>query len=330
MKKKKLIIDLDNVICDSDSVVRALIKKHLHISARRQDIVSFDYWKALGYDKKSEKAIWAEFHEKSCFSATLVEHSVNALSRLSLYTDIHILTARHKSASPLTRKWVQKHRLPHHSLRLVNESEKIKTALASNNGLLVDDRGETAAAIAREGRRVILFDNPWNKRFKHKNIVRRADWPSIYSYISLFDGYAEALRALHQQLYLRAEAALENSYSPYSHYKVGAAIMTKDGKVFAGCNIENVAFSPTVCAERTAIFNAISAGYTKGDFFAISIAARNSAGAARVATPCGVCRQVMQEFSDPAFPLQISTRDSKGGVRVRALKAYLPLSFSSF
>ncbi|SFG27429.1 cytidine deaminase [Lachnospiraceae bacterium C7] len=86
--------------------------------------------------------------------------------------------------------------------------------------------------------------------------------------------------------------AKENSYSPYSHFRVGAALLTKDGHVFTGCNIENAGLTATNCAERTAIFKAISEGYK--DFEAIAICG----DADDYLYPCGVCRQVMVEFCD--------------------------------
>ena len=90
-------------------------------------------------------------------------------------------------------------------------------------------------------------------------------------------------------LFQQAIEAREYSYSPYSNYKVGAALLTANGKIYKGCNIENAAYTPSVCAERTAVFKAISEGET--EFVAIAVATSN-AGA-----PCGVCRQVLREFA---------------------------------
>lgn len=88
------------------------------------------------------------------------------------------------------------------------------------------------------------------------------------------------------------------AYTPYSHYTVGAALLTQDDIVFSGCNIENASFSPTVCAERVAVFKAISEGQT--NFKAIAICAgRKGETSNAYPSPCGVCRQVLREFSDP-------------------------------
>lgn len=94
-----------------------------------------------------------------------------------------------------------------------------------------------------------------------------------------------------RELIKKAVEAKEKSYSPYSNFKVGAALLTKEGKVFTGCNIENAAFSPTICAERTAVVKAVSEGYKK--FLKIAIVAGEDGG-----FPCGVCRQVLREFSE--------------------------------
>lgn len=93
-------------------------------------------------------------------------------------------------------------------------------------------------------------------------------------------------------LKLAAEAR-DHSYSPYSHYSVGAALLTKDGKIYQGCNIENASFTPTICAERTAFFKAIYDGVRA--FSAIAIIGSGELPA----FPCGVCRQVMSEFCSP-------------------------------
>ncbi len=92
--------------------------------------------------------------------------------------------------------------------------------------------------------------------------------------------------------------AREKSYSPYSNFKVGASLLTKSGKIYQGCNIENIAFSSTNCAERTAFFKAVSEGDM--DFESICVVGGlKSTGVTNYSAPCGVCRQVMLEFCDP-------------------------------
>ena len=94
-----------------------------------------------------------------------------------------------------------------------------------------------------------------------------------------------------------AIAQLKYSYTPYSGFKVGAALLTADGKFYTGCNIENAAYSPTNCAERTAFFKAVSEG--ERHFAAICIVGGKNGVLTDYTAPCGVCRQVMREFCDP-------------------------------
>ena len=115
----------------------------------------------------------------------------------------------------------------------------------------------------------------------------------------------------------------KRSYSPYSGFKVGAALLTRSGKVYTGCNIENAAFSPTVCAERVAIFKAISEG--ESDFVAIAIAGGAGEDPDPEVAPCGVCRQVMAEFCDGDF--LVITYDGKEE-RVKTLNDIFPDMFS--
>ena len=98
-----------------------------------------------------------------------------------------------------------------------------------------------------------------------------------------------------------AEEARERAYAPYSGFFVGAALLAKDGRVFTGCNVENAAYSPGNCAERTAIFKAVSEGAR--EFEAIAIVGGKAGELSPLCAPCGVCRQVMAEFCDKDFRL---------------------------
>jgi cytidine deaminase len=114
----------------------------------------------------------------------------------------------------------------------------------------------------------------------------------------------------------QAIQAREFSYSPYSHYKVGAALLTCSGKIYSGCNIENAGYTASVCAERTAIFKAVSEG--DSDFVAIAVATVDGGA------PCGVCRQVMHEF---APNLTVIVGNIEGDYQVLPLSDLLPYSF---
>ena len=101
-----------------------------------------------------------------------------------------------------------------------------------------------------------------------------------------------------------AITAREKSYCPYSNFAVGAALLTKDGKIYTGANIESVSFTPTICAERVAFFSAVHNG--EKDFTAIAIVgAKKGEDISAFCAPCGVCRQVMQEFCDNDFVIYL-------------------------
>lgn len=121
-----------------------------------------------------------------------------------------------------------------------------------------------------------------------------------------------------------AVEAMKMSYSPYSGYRVGAALLARNGKVYTGCNIENAAYSPTVCAERCAIFKAVSEGVRELE--AIAVVGSRDDGEPKTAFPCGVCRQVMAEFCDAdSFTVYVLGRD--GNVEGHTLSQLLPESF---
>ncbi len=116
------------------------------------------------------------------------------------------------------------------------------------------------------------------------------------------------------------------SYAPYSDFKVGASLLSENGDIFTGCNIENAAYSPTNCAERTAFFKAVSQGVR--DFQAICIVGGKSENVTEYITPCGVCRQVMMEFCNPET-FQIILAVDEEHYRILTLKELLPLGFGA-
>lgn len=128
-----------------------------------------------------------------------------------------------------------------------------------------------------------------------------------------------------QALLEEAKKARKRAYAPYSHFRVGAALLGKSGRVYHGCNIENAAYTPTNCAERTAFFKALSEG--EKDFVKIAVVGAMEGKEADVlCTPCGVCRQVMMEFCDPK-QFQIIMAEGAGKLRVLLLEELLPLGF---
>ena len=121
-----------------------------------------------------------------------------------------------------------------------------------------------------------------------------------------------------EELKATAVAMLEKSYCPYSHFAVGAALECSDGTVFTGCNVENAAYGPTLCAERVAVGKAVSEGHR--DFVRIAIAGRCE----DYCTPCGVCRQVLREF---APDIEVICLNGKGESKTFTLPELLPYSF---
>lgn len=117
---------------------------------------------------------------------------------------------------------------------------------------------------------------------------------------------------------------LKFSYTPYSNFKVGAALLTKSGKIYTGCNIENASYTPTNCAERTAFFKAVSEGVR--DFQAICIVGGKEGKLTEYTAPCGVCRQVMMEFCDPKT-FQIILAVDKEQYTIYTLEELMPLGF---
>ena len=131
-------------------------------------------------------------------------------------------------------------------------------------------------------------------------------------------------KKLAEEMIELAIGQLQYSYTPYSGFKVGAALLTKDGKFYTGCNIENAAFTPTNCAERTAFFKAVSEG--EREFRAICIVGGKDGVLTEYAAHCGVCRQVMMEFCDPET-FQIILATGKEHYEIFTLKELLPQGF---
>ena len=130
-------------------------------------------------------------------------------------------------------------------------------------------------------------------------------------------------KELYARLMASAAAAREYSYSPYSGYRVGAALLGADGRVYTGCNVENAGYTPTNCAERTAVFKAVSEGTR--EFTAIAVAGGSGETLDPACTPCGVCRQVLAEFCSPDMPVILGTPEE---LRVLTLGELLPFAFT--
>ena len=125
-----------------------------------------------------------------------------------------------------------------------------------------------------------------------------------------------------RELMLEAQRARLSAYAPYSHFFVGAALLAASGKVYLGCNIENAAYGPTNCAERTAFFKAVSEG--EREFLAIAITGGREGAPPAFCAPCGVCRQVMAEFCKEDFRVLLGNAED---IKPYTLSQLLPVTF---
>ena len=125
-----------------------------------------------------------------------------------------------------------------------------------------------------------------------------------------------------EELVLKAKEARELSYSPYSHFAVGAVVETKDGEVFLGANVENSAYPLCMCAERNALYNAYMHGYTKEDLVALALIADTE----KPCSPCGACRQVLSELFPDTAPIYMA--NMKGEIQESNVQELLPFAFS--
>lgn len=150
---------------------------------------------------------------------------------------------------------------------------------------------------------------------------------SVFGRISGEDGLPKTLMGGnmdYEKIVNEAKEAMKMAYTPYSHFKVGAALVTEDDEIIRGCNVENAAYGPSNCAERTAFFKAVSEG--KQSFKAIAIVGGPEGQIKDFCPPCGVCRQVMREFCNPKT-FEIILCNAQGKIKVYTLEELLPESF---
>ena len=126
-----------------------------------------------------------------------------------------------------------------------------------------------------------------------------------------------------EELMAQAKLAMQNAYAPYSHFQVGAALLGADGKVYTGCNVENAAYSPTMCAERVAVGKAVSSGCR--EFTALAVCGGTGGEIQKLCTPCGVCRQVLSEFCKADFPVYLTEGTQ---IKTYTLSQLLPEHFA--
>ncbi|MBR3978742.1 MAG: cytidine deaminase [Oscillospiraceae bacterium] len=128
---------------------------------------------------------------------------------------------------------------------------------------------------------------------------------------------------MQEKLIQQARLAMEKAYAPYSEFQVGAALLGADGNIYTGCNVENAAYSPTLCAERVAVGKAVSSGCR--EFVALAVCGGKNGEIRNFCTPCGVCRQVLSEFCSGDFPVYLTNGRE---MKTRTLAQLLPEHFS--
>ncbi|MBQ8765733.1 MAG: cytidine deaminase [Clostridia bacterium] len=127
-----------------------------------------------------------------------------------------------------------------------------------------------------------------------------------------------------KDLFILAKEAMKNSNAPYSNYNVGAVLLTKNGNIYKGCNVENASYSVTCCAERTALFSAVASG--EKEFESICIVGGKNSDITDYAMPCGICRQALAEFCDADFKVYVGI--SENDIKEFTLGELLPYSFN--
>jgi uncharacterized HAD superfamily protein len=175
MAKEILGVDLDNVISNTDEVVREIIGQRFGIPLRREDIVDFAY-SECGITKEQERELFEQFHEQACGTVIPLEGCRDALVQLQSRFEVHIITSRNPMSADITKAWLTRNEIPHDKLEFA-ESKSVMTHLST----LIDDRRETIYQLADAGVPGILWDYPWNQPSpQDPPIVRRVrSWEEI-------------------------------------------------------------------------------------------------------------------------------------------------------
>ena len=168
-------VDIDNVIAATDEVIRGQINSQYEIESNKEDIKYWFYHKSLPITEAQEEQIFTDFHHNHIRSVVVVNCSVQALTTLSKYFTIDLLTNRPKFTQEDTKYWLATHQIPYNSLFFTDH----KIRMAASISLLIEDRGETALEFAETGVPVFLLDYPWNRSFNHENIKRVSNWEEI-------------------------------------------------------------------------------------------------------------------------------------------------------
>lgn len=179
-------MDLDNVICDTDTIIRSLILQEYGVDLDRQHVIDFRYSKC-GIAPEQESKVLEAFHESACLTALPIPGAIKALQRLAemhLDAEIHIVTGRPESTKLNTLKWLTDRSVPYVKLDFL--PDKLQGSVRYD--IFVDDNRDTAYRFAESGTRALLFDYPWNQpvRVDPSNLIRVRDWREIMQFVHGF------------------------------------------------------------------------------------------------------------------------------------------------
>ena len=212
--------------------------------------------------------------------------------------------------------------------KLLSENENIAVTSSGANNLEVMDKNATKGHALKQVSKAykISLKNTLaiGDNLNDEAMLKIVEYSvAIFELLSIHNNQKD--EEINRLLINKAIEATKFSYVPYSEFKVGAALLTEDGEIYTGCNIENASYTPTNCAERTAIFKAVSEGITK--FKKIAVVGGPKGNIETYCPPCGVCRQVIAEFADENFELILGTSENNYEV-YNFFKEVLPLSFT--
>lgn len=177
-----VVVDLDNVIAETDKLIRSIIKRRYNIGASQEDITEFDYHKCISITEKQEKEVLDEFHNRHIAEPELVPNSKEILCLISKHYKTFVATQRPRRTRKQTLHWLEVHEVPYHELHVVKKKEQL---LKFQPRWIIDDRWENAIELIENNVGVIIYDRPWNRNKSHESIIRAHNWRDILSILSI-------------------------------------------------------------------------------------------------------------------------------------------------
>jgi cytidine deaminase len=322
----RVAVDIDGVVADQIPALLAIIKNLYGRTATYDDITRYSLRESLDLPLDADAEVIRVFNEHHLSDAPLVEDALAALHRLDLLCDIVFVTGRANRAG--TQSWLADNLIPHADLVFLNQESKVQFCADEGIGVLVEDHGQTALRAAEAGLEAIICDAPWNQSVDHVRLHRCRGWGEVYGCLLRTDTIGPAIEAAGRALARQANHARDRSYCRFSGISVGAVIQSIRGDTVVGVNVENSSYGATICAERSAVSAAVSAGVLgRGELYAIGISAGKVGTSEPVCPfPCGLCRQVLSEFAHPHLAVPVFLWEG-GKVATHYLSELLPHPF---